>query len=218
MKSQPQKSKERLAVLGLIIGINGTGKTTFCSKFFRVLSQYRPVFFVHIGVEKAFNEYPEVSILNRSKIAHLKKGIYSVIAQDNSSFVQTTTDVMNGEPIKRIERKDVFFFVSQNIHNAIVVFDDVRNYLGDTIPQTLERLLIRRRQSMIDVFMTFHGLNLVPPKLFDYWTKIILFETGTSIERSKHKIPDIDAIEAAVKKVNLASKTKHKNSFTIINR
>ena len=208
----------RICHVDIIVGINGTGKTTWCLKMFRLLARIRPVYIVHLGTEQAFNVFPKVSILDRKQVSRIKNGIYQISAHDHIKDVAETTDVVGWDKDKQkevVKRRDVFYFIFKNLHNAFVVFDDVRNLIGDNMTKSVEDLLINRRQKMLDLFFIFHGLNLIPPRLFDYYTLLIVFNTMGKIDRSLHKIPFGDTIEKICDIVNERSNSV-KNAYAII--
>ena len=211
-------SNGRICHVDIIVGINGTGKTTWCLQTFSLLAQTRPVYIVHLGTEQAFNVFPKVSILDRKQVSRIKKGIYQISAHDHIKDVAEKTDVIGWSEEQQknvIKKRDVFYFIFQNLHNAFVVFDDVRNLLGDNMPKSVEDLLINRRQKMLDLFFIFHGLNLIPPRLFDYYTLLIVFNTMGKIDRSLHKIPFGETIEKICDIVNECSNSI-KNAYAII--
>lgn len=175
----------RQAKLMIILGYNGTGKTTLLKKIIQneINKGGRALIITPDDIE--FNEYKTLHLLN----AH-------------------TLDFTGGRRIIFQES-----YTLQNIHHftkGLLVFDDCRAYLKSTTDEAIHNLLIRRRQRQIDIVAVGHGFTEVPPKFFTFASEIILFETKDNIYSRKTVIKDFEKMQKSQEAVNkLADKNPH---------
>jgi len=183
--------ESRTAKLTIILGANGTGKTTFLNS---VLNELNEKTLVITPDDIEWRHVPE----NELKTADdfLFTGINRHIF-DNNKKTGTLT---------RLE----FFKRGQ------MVFDDCRAYLGSATDDRIRQLIIRRRQRMVDVWAVGHGFNEVPPVFFTFATDIILFRTADNIVRRKNCLKDFERMQKAQERVNQRAK-KEPHYFEHIN-
>jgi ABC-type Mn2+/Zn2+ transport system ATPase subunit len=118
-------------------------------------------------------------------------------------------------------RKIIYFdglldIIRERFRNGLVVFDDCRAYFDASLDRDLHSLLIRRRQQMIDIIAVGHGFTEVPPKFFTFATHYALFKTIDNINRRKYVIQNFEDMAEAQKRINTISREKP-HYFEIIN-
>lgn len=162
----------RSTKLIIILGYNGTGKSTLVQKFIdnELKKQSRALIITPDCYE--FINIPEADNLKTFK------GARRLIANDNI--------------IKEVE----------TYRNGLLIFDDCRAYFNSKLEIELHTLLIRRRQRMVDVIAVGHGFTEVPPKFFTFANEIFLFNTKDNIHRRKDVIKDFDRMQQAQTRVN----------------
>lgn len=163
----------------IILGFNGTGKTTLTRKFVnRALRRKEKV----LVITPDFAEWTDIpeTLLDRPSDFEFT-GVRRFIWEDSSV-------------LKKI---NLYYF------NGLIVFDDCRAYLSAVTDPELKRLYIRRRQKMIDIIMCGHGFTDVPPQAFTNCSEFILFLTKDNISRRKNVILNYDKVAESQARVNL---------------
>lgn len=168
----------------LIIGAPETGKTTFSYKIITQLK--RKTLFVLVRNSKG------LPLIRKEQINQLpnRKGLYYI--------EYDSTD------------NDFWPYIEKHFVNGSIVLDDASYFLADMRAFEFKRMVMRNRHSNNDVVWLSHGLSEVPPNFFTYVSKVILFNTTDSFERSKQKIPDFEFYKQAIVKVKqMAATNKH---------
>ncbi len=111
----------------IILGYNGTGKTTLISNILKKQSSRSLI------VTPDFIEWLDIEEVSLSKRLDYK-GIRKVVYNDAS----TITGIFD------------------NFRDGVVVFDDCRSYFTSRVDRELHALLIRRRQRMFDLIVVGH--------------------------------------------------------------
>lgn len=169
---------DRKTELNLVVGINGTGKTTWIEK--NVVSGSQKCLIVTPDPAE-WKQIPEVKFEDIRTLNGVGKIIYS-----------------NEKTLKKI--KESFF-------GGALILDDAMSYLDEQTPDVLQYLYIRRRQFGIDLYIVAHGLRQLPPKAFTFASWLILFNSVENFQvRKKELIPEnydkiIKAQEEISKKV-----------------
>lgn len=170
--------EERRAKLTILLGTNGTGKTTMLHN---ILVQSGQKALIIMTDEIEWTEYP---------LNDLKK-------PEDFSFTGIQRHVFDSN--KTLNALELFT-------KGILVFDDCRAFLKSTTAEKLRKLLIRRRQQEIDIFAVGHGFTQVPPEFFTFASDYILFKTCDNIRRRKDCIVNYDFMASCQQYVNEQAK------------
>ncbi|MDL2309033.1 ATP-binding protein [Bacteroidales bacterium OttesenSCG-928-C03] len=176
----------RKTELNLVVGINGTGKTTF------IRDEIIPSFKKCLVVTPDSAEWKHLPI----------------IAPD-----QIRTFSGHGRII--YEGKETLRHIKQNYFGGALILDDAMAYLDEQTPDVLQYIYIRRRQYGIDLYIVAHGLRQLPPKCFTFGSYLILFNTTENFtQRKKELLPaiynKIIAAQESIEKEVLKGKPYHK--------
>lgn len=175
----------RVCKMCVILGANGTGKTTTLKK---ILTSQQERCLVVTPDDAEWRDYPLVEL-------------------------QTAEDFMFTGIVRHIfdpDKKTGTLARLKYFKKGIIVFDDCRSYFGSTTTPEVRQLIIRRRQREVDVFAVGHGFNEVPPVFFTFSSEIILFRTRDNIVRRKDCLRDYDKCLKAQERINkIAIKNPH---------
>lgn len=185
-QSQP-KEKGRTPKQILVMGTNGTGKTTFVKKLvINELKKKDSHVLVVVPDDMEWNSLEYV----HSKFPHR---------------IETYVGA----------RKIIYFagllpIIRDCFRNGLIIFDDCRAYWNkqNAVEGDLHSLLIRRRQQMIDICAVGHGFTEIPPKMYTFATHFALFKTIDNIERRKNVIQNFDELKAAQLRINAKAATE----------
>jgi energy-coupling factor transporter ATP-binding protein EcfA2 len=173
------KDSQRQPKLIIILGTNGTGKSTLVKKL--VANEIKnPDGQVLIVVPDEM-EWPSIPYIN----TRFPNRIDSYVKARKTVFFDGLIEVI----------RDKFRY-------GMVVFDDCRTYFRAMTDQDLEGFLIRRRQQMADIIVVAHGFTKVPPAFCAYATEYILFKTRDNIKKRKDVIENYDEMFEAKQRVN----------------
>ena len=183
---QYTKATTRTSKLIIVLGTNGTGKTTFIKQ---VCAATRQRILIITPDDTEYNEldaygnplYPMNEL--RTKHDFMFEGVCRHIFDP-----QWTTHVLH------------------NFKCGIIVFDDCRAYFPARTEQVIHELMIRRRQREVDMIAVGHGFTEVPPKFFTFATDYILFRTEDSIDTRKPYIRSFDKVKKMQETVNKHAK------------
>lgn len=183
---------ERAAKCTLVLGFNGTGKTTFIQETLEELLQRsrangrRLKVLIVTPDDTEWRDYPENAL--ETPDDYIYEGIQRHI-----------WDSYDGEKDYSLNRISKF-------NSGIIVFDDCKTYFGDILPQEIINLFVRRRQRSLDVFFVGHGFTTIPPRAFTYYSDAILFRTVDNIDRRKNCINNFEYFKRAQAEVNERAK------------
>lgn len=172
-------SNERPAKLTLIIGTNGTGKTTVQKSILEQLAgidrDFKALIVCPDPIE--WTECEDVDLTEKSDFVFrgLRRHIYNP---------KTTLEAL------------------QYFKKGYLMLDDCRAYLKSSTSDAIHSLLVRRRQRMVDVFAVAHGFNEIPPVFFTFASDIILFRTVDNIARRRDCLKDYDTMRIAQARIN----------------
>lgn len=165
----------RYAQCDILVGVNGTGKTTFLKNIIKKVLEKGDRVLVVTPDPIEWNNILEINYRLRHHISNYT-GIRKIIYYDGCM-------------------DDIQRYYS----NGVLVFDDARVYIHAQTNSFMEWLQIRRRQSGIDLLCVFHGLTQVPPVFFTFTSNLFLFHTLDNIKRRSVYIDDLlfEEIQAA---------------------
>lgn len=154
----------------LILGYNGTGKSTFVKKL----------------IESYQKTNRRVLICTPHDVEWLE-----------FSEVKTDKEITN---FKGVRRKIIFDLSDlENIllhyRKGLLIFDDCRVYLNSSTSQIIRKLMIERRQKMLDLAAVGHGFTEVPPTFFTFASELVLFKTNDNIRKRKDVINEFEKLE-----------------------
>lgn len=183
---------EREAELAIVLGTNGTGKTTLLKKF----------------VVNALKSGERVLIVTPDYVEWLTiQEVHPKLSHHIASY----------KGAKRIIYKDdtTLDNIIEHFNNGLLIYDDCRSYFHSNIGEKIRQQFIRRRQHKLDIFFVGHGFTEVPPIVFTYANTIYLFKTRDNITRRKKEIQDYDLMLRMQLKVNQRAE-KEPHYFQII--
>lgn len=163
----PGTSEKRKTRLDLVVGINGTGKTTWIRQ--QVVERQRKVL-VLTPDEAEWRHLPKLTT---------PQEIYSL---------QGPARYLCNNP-QRID--DDIALIARSFYGGSLILDDARAYIGCMTGQSTNYLYIRRRQYGVDIYLVAHALDQVPKQAFTYATFLHLFYTTGNIQYRKRDLdPD----------------------------
>lgn len=183
-------ASRRKTQMNLVVGINGTGKTTFLRQN------------VVDGAAKALVITPD-----DMEWRHLPT-------------VTTASEVYNLRTPARMvyEGPETLATAVRNFYNGALVLDDAMAYMRFQTPDTMRGLYIRRRQRGVDVYIVAHGLRQMPVQCFTFGSYLILFATTENFSSRKKELDDeiYARILEAQRRINAAARAGKPYSNTII--
>ena len=165
----------RQSLFFIIVGTNGTGKTTLLNKLINEKGGKSLI------CDPDGLEWSHVQEIKAEQCGSLKSGQARVLAPI-PDYLEHLIDFQNGS----------------------LVLDDCRFYLSTRMEESIRRILIRRRQNAIDVFAVAHGLTDVPASFYTFATHLICFKTNDSLVRLRNSTDKekIKRLRSAIDDVN----------------
>lgn len=180
---KPVKKETRFPVFTLLIGTNGTGKTTVLKKM--VAAELKkpdshvliitPDDSEWLGIPEVHAQYPERM--------QEYKGCRKII-------------------VTASEAEQVLNNIRTYFKRGLLIFDDCRAYFKPSTSAILETIFVRRRQMMIDIAAVGHGFSKIPPAFFAYTTHICMFKTTDPASTRKDRFDDIKRWEDIQQRIN----------------
>lgn len=173
MNNQDTPLPRRKSQLNLVVGINGTGKTTFLRQ--NVVERQSKC----LVVTPDDCEWRQLPLLESGKLAqevYNLRGAARVVYRD----------------------KDTLETIIKYYSGGALILDDAMAYLGFQTPDTMRYLYIRRRQRGVDIYLVAHGLRQVPPQAFTFGSFLILFASTENFVARKREL-QVETYEAIVK-------------------
>lgn len=177
----------RTASCIVIIGANGTGKTTLLKQILLTAPQ-RAIVVTPDCIEWT-DTLPDGT--ERFPINQLQK---------------RTDFVFQGIQRHIYDDKRTLSAISA-FKKGIVVFDDCRAYLRDSTDERVHQLLIRRRQREVDFIACAHSFAEMPRRFFTFASDIFLFQTKDNVDMRRGVIKDLEQMREAQARVNEMAKT-----------
>lgn len=154
--AQPRRKTQ----LNLVVGINGTGKTTFLRQ--NIVEQRHKV----LVITPDECEWRQLPIVEEARDIFYLNGTARMIYRDAGT----------------LERAIRYY------SGGALILDDAMAYLGFQTPETMRYLYIRRRQRGVDVFLVAHGLRQVPPQAFTFGSYLVLFATTENFTSRRREL------------------------------
>ncbi len=174
---QPQTTTARRKTqLNLVVGINGTGKTTWLRR--QVVERGRKT----LVLTPDTAEWRQLPTVRSGEEVRQMAGAARII-YDGPHTLELIRD---------------------SYYGGALVLDDAMAYLTEQTPQVMQYLYIRRRQYGIDLYIVAHGLRQLPPKCFTFGSFLILFATTENFSSRKRDLDGeiFDRIVAAQRTLN----------------
>lgn len=167
MQTDLQKNSGRRPFMTMVLGTNGTGKSTIVRNILDGCNAKKALIVTnHI---EEWRDIPEVTLGQRED--------FTFAGIRKTRCFQPTKDDIGTLAKLRYFRK------------GIVIFDDARLYMKDAKTDNLiEDLMISYRQQELDIFVVAHGFTKVRPVFYSYVSNIILFKTLDSVAYRKMEL------------------------------
>lgn len=181
----------RKTSLSILLGTNGTGKTSFLRKL------------------------ADTEIKNGGRVL-----ILTVDSAEWTDFPEIESfSIFNGIA-KVIHRPGVLDKIFKTFFDGLLIFDDYRSF-GITATgkeaEALRAISIRRRQHMIDIAIAGHGFTeIVPSFLFTFATHLVLFKTIDNVDKVKNRLPKFEFIKKQQNEVNTIANDENAHYYRII--
>jgi thymidylate kinase len=178
----------RQSLFFIIVGTNGTGKTTLLNKLISNTGRKALI------LDPDGLEWKDIQEIKPEQAGELKKG-YAKILGPSSDDLEHLIDFQNGS----------------------LVLDDCRFYLKSRMEESIRRILIRRRQNSNDIFAVAHGLTDVPASFYTFATHLVCFKTNDSLVRLRNSTDKekIHKLRLAIDSVNEHPDHHHFKVFNI---
>ncbi|MCL2328316.1 MAG: hypothetical protein FWC39_07360 [Bacteroidetes bacterium] len=108
------------------------------------------------------------------------------------------------------ENENDFVAIGKHLHDAVLVLDDPRAYIGSNFDHSaLKKIIIVSRKMMLDIVFVAHGFRDIPPVLFSFVTDYVLFNVFDEPKIRKDRIPPniLEKLEKIVTEVRQQAKT-----------
>ncbi len=178
----------RDAQVTIILGRNGTGKSTYAQKIVNALNE-RALAVTYNGMPAIWRPYPVIDISKASRVEKFQKGIRQVVA---AKYEISAT------------KNDVFRHIYTNFKSGIVIFDDCRGYIGSNVDgdKYFRQLILDFRHRMLDLFFVVHSPVDVPPRIWGFASTVFVGATDALVNKSQVRTASADAIIQAQLEVN----------------
>lgn len=144
-------TRHRDAAVVIVMGKNGTGKSTLAKKF--IDAQGGRILVVTMnGAPEIWRSYPVVDAADPKSFQDWNSGIKQVYYMQHD--------------------KETFQHIHNHFHNGILVLDDCRGYIPSQLDadQGLKRLLIDFRHKMLDLYFIVHSPGQVPRQVWSFYS------------------------------------------------
>jgi ABC-type cobalamin/Fe3+-siderophores transport system ATPase subunit len=181
-------TKFRQSLFFIIVGTNGTGKTTLLKKLVGDIERKALI------IDPDGMEWRDIQEIPSDKVGEMSGGYARVLAPTPSDLDELI-----------------------NYQNGSLVLDDCRYYLKARMDESIRKILVRRRQNSVDVFAVAHGLSEVPATFYTFATHLVIFKTNDSLVRLRNNTDKekIQRLKNAIDSVNQHSDKHHYQVFNI---
>lgn len=181
---------KRKTELNIVVGINGTGKTTFIK-------------------DKILN-------INNKNLVVTPDGA----EWKHLPLIKSGDEIRNLKTNARIiyEDTNTLELIKCNYSGGTLILDDAMAYLNEQTPSIMQYIYIRRRQFGIDLYIVAHGLRQLPPKVFTFASWLFLFNSVENFtSRKKEILPELfNKITTAQERINKQVVTGNPYYYEII--
>lgn len=191
MQTNTDEKLNRPAKLTIILGTNGTGKTTILKRIIKASNDNRVLIITPDDAE--WTEYPENNLQEKNDFL----------------FTGVMRHIFDGSKFGTLQKLEY-------LKKCTIIFDDCRAYLKSSTSEEIHKLIIRRRQRESDIFAVGHGFTEVPPKFFTFASDLFLFRTTDNIARRKDCLKDFDRMKEAQERVNKKANSVNPHYFEYI--
>ena len=219
----------RLPVFYILIGTNGTGKSTLLKKFISISK--RCLIIPANRFDPAWDHIQEIPIgpLVSKATNGTEDDIDSFFSRNDKETRQQhqyfrtllSHQLNNFTGHRKIfsTHPEIFRAVihpEKGFINGSLVIDDFKNHVAsNNISSAVRTLLSDRRHRMLDIFAATHGCNDVPPTMLNFGVKIFLFRTTGNFDRAGDNFLDWNRITETQRRVNEKAK-KEPHYYEII--
>ncbi|MCS6954903.1 MAG: ATP-binding protein [Candidatus Calescibacterium sp.] len=168
--------------IGVIVGINGSGKTTYAIKILKnVKTNYKRILIINCSGDKQwYNVAKPISIND----IPLFEGIRQM---DLSKSYMNITGKKN-----RIKFLTLLFKFIRKCVNSLVIIDDVRIISNSIITEDLKYICVSHRQRNQDIILCYHSFKDIQNDIMPHIKHITSFKTNDAkLKRSKFNNQDI---------------------------
>ena len=162
-------------ICAIVVGRTDSGKSTYIRKAVRNKSRVLCV----TPHEGEFQDFTELDF-----------------SRGGFAFEGSRRALAYGSIVDDINRKPDFY------RNGALIFDDSRFYINSKVEKSLEQILVSRKQRGLDIFISAHGLTVIPPIFFMYVSHFVLFKTQDNLVKRKKDLIWYDEISEMQKEVN----------------
>lgn len=184
----------RTAKMIMIIGANGTGKTTLLKHILAMSGQRALI------ITPDDTEWNDKDAYGNDLYHYNNLG-----TRDDYVFTGIQKHIFGPRTLAAITA----------FKKGILVFDDCRTYLGDRTDEEIHNLMIRRRQKMVDFIAVAHSFTEMPRRFFPFTSDLFLFQTKDAIDMRKGIALNVDDLKRIQADVNAKART-NKHYYTHI--
>jgi hypothetical protein len=184
----------------LLIGRRNTGKT-FTMKQLAAAQRLNKVLVVDTIIHPAYNELCGAPV----PLEHLP---FWKPKKQGKSYARVL-----------FESVDDLSIISQEVTNTCIIFEDATKILHGSTPDSMIKILADSKQRNNDIWLLFHSLATVPPRLFQFADGLVLKKTSETEKalRSLDKIPEAPAVIAAYNALHdLPNEPPHQYAYKFI--
>ena len=171
------------ARLNIIVGTNGTGKSTFVDKILAVTHFKNAIVYIE-SIDAGGTPFKGLPVI---QLADYRGGKVCIDA-DDISFPTLIKAVSNSY-------KDGLFIIDEAGMYQHEMFDK-----GAPIP-AFKKLLKQRRKYNVEIYLIYHGASEIPVQLFKWANNVILFHQTEEFRHKAHLIPNAAALQAAQRRI-----------------
>lgn len=174
--------KHRDAKITLIVGKNGTGKSTFAKNLVEKVAD-RAVVVSYVGASSCWTSFPWIDLRDKEQM-NTFKGVY------HCAYAQYEEKTLE--------------YLFKNLKRSWLIFDDCRDYLDARIDKDIyfRRILTHFRHHMLDPVFIAHAPPEIPRRVWAYNYTLWIGATDMKFDKSQIGSFSADKILSAQEQVN----------------